>query len=76
LRLIDVNGNSASEDEVVPTSIAPNGPDEIVHFPNGDLGWAYVPEDRVFTNITAPNVSALTEIRFVRLPYCTPPTSP
>ena len=76
LRLIDVNGNSASEDEVVPTSIAPNGPDEIVHFPNGDLGWAYVPEDRVFQNITAPSVSALTEIRFVRLPYCTPPTSP
>jgi hypothetical protein len=76
-QLIDANGNIASAEEIVPNSIAPNGPDDIVLFPNGDLGWAYVPEDRYFQNFTAPNgVSALTEIRFVRLPYCTPPTPP
>jgi hypothetical protein len=76
-QLIDANGNIASAEEIVPNSIAPNGPDDIVLFPNGDIGWAYVPEDRYFQNFTAPNgVSALTEIRFVRLPYCTPSTAP
>jgi hypothetical protein len=73
-RLIDASGNIASDEEFLPTSIAPNGPDDIVQFPNGDVGWAYVPEDRYFQSFTAPNgVSALTEIRFVRLTYCTPP---
>jgi hypothetical protein len=76
-QLIDANGYIASAEEIVPNSIAPNGPDDIVLFPNGDIGWAYVPEDRYFQNFTAPNgVSALTEIRFVRLPYCTPSTAP
>jgi hypothetical protein len=71
-RLIDANGNAASDEEVVPSSMAPNGPDDIVQFPGGDVGWAYVPEDRAFQTVATPSVSALSEIRFVRLQYCSP----
>jgi hypothetical protein len=75
-RLVDGQGKSASEEETLFEARAPNGPDDIVQFPNGDLGWAYVPEERNFQTIlaatTVPNLPMISDIRFVRLQYCTP----
>jgi hypothetical protein len=76
-RLVDAQGNTASDEEVLPDAIAPNGPDDIVQFSNLDLGWAYVPEaERNFqTPVTAaalPSLPVVSEIRFVRLTWCYP----
>jgi hypothetical protein len=76
-RLVDAQGKPVSDEEIMPAAIAPNGPDEIVQFPNRDLGWAYVPEaTRDFqtpvTATTLASVPPIYEIKFVRLPYCTP----
>ncbi|MET0593893.1 MAG: hypothetical protein ABW133_14415 [Polyangiaceae bacterium] len=77
-RLVDGQGKAASDEEPILEAIAPNGPDDIVQFPNGDVGWAYVREaERNFQNpVTAANVPQLppvTSIQFVRLPHCLPP---
>jgi hypothetical protein len=75
-RLVDAQGKVASEEEFTLESIAPNGQDEIVKFPNGDVGWAYVPEARDFqmpvASMQLPYLPAISEIKFVRLRYCTP----
>jgi hypothetical protein len=75
-QLVDAQGKKASEEETRLDFIAPNGQDEIVQFPNGDLGWAYVPEVRNFQTLVPatdlPNLPAIAEIRFVRLKYCVP----
>jgi hypothetical protein len=76
LRLVDSTGEAASDDEIVTEAIAPNGQDDIVRFPNGDLGWAYVPEVRDFQTVLSssalPNVPSISEIKFVRVRYCIP----
>jgi hypothetical protein len=75
-RLMDTQGKPASDDEIMPTSIAPNGQDEIVQLPSGDLLWAYVPEVRDFqmpvTSMALPSLPPIYEIKFVRLRYCIP----
>ena len=75
-RLVDNNGIAASEQEDVFEAIAPNGQDDIVRFPNGDLGWAYVPEARDFQTVLSssalPNVPPISKINFVRVRYCIP----
>jgi hypothetical protein len=76
-QLVDAQGQKASEEETLLESVAPNGQDEIVQFPNGDLAWAYVPEPRDFQTALSssrlPNLPPLYEIKLVRLTYCTPP---
>jgi hypothetical protein len=76
-RFVDGQCKSASMEEVSLDAIAPNGPDDIVQFPNRDIGWAYVREaERNFQTAVAganvPNLPPITEIHFVRLPYCQP----
>jgi hypothetical protein len=75
-RLVDVNGQMASEEEHIPEHIAPNGSDDIVQLPNRDLIWAYVPEERNFKDLVVasavPALPVLTQINLVRLTYCTP----
>jgi hypothetical protein len=68
---------SASDEEVWPSEgIAPNGPDDIVRFPNGDLGWAFVNQVRDFQNVLAassiPSVTPTATIKVVKFAYCTP----
>lgn len=75
-RLVDTQGRNPSEEEIVPRAIAPNGQDDIVLFANGDLGWAYVPEERDFQAAlpatALPNLPAVNAINFIRLQYCLP----
>jgi len=75
-QLVDLQGKKASEEEFLLEAIAPNGPDDIVQFPNGDIGWAYVPEGRDFqtpvTEMALANLRSIAEIRFVRLQLCAP----
>lgn len=75
LRLIDMAGNFLTPDEV--TSAAPNSEDDITPFPNGDLGWAYVPEEArnydgplLYDNTGAPLVRSKRQLRVARLRYC------
>jgi hypothetical protein len=76
-RFVDAAGKPASEPEMVPSAIAPNGQDEIVQLPNRDLVWAYVPEEpRDFqtpvSSVQLPNLPVISKIGFVRLLYCPP----
>jgi hypothetical protein len=74
-RLIDMAGNFLTPDEV--SSAAPNSEDDIGKFPNGDLGWAFVPEEPrsydgpLLTNAAGvPLVPAKRLLRIARLRYC------
>jgi len=74
-RFLDAAGKEASKEEVVQRAIAPNGPDDIVQLSNGDLLWAYVPEQQRDFETLVTNVSnqpIIQEISFVRLLYCPP----
>jgi hypothetical protein len=59
-RLADFDGNFVTPEEHI--SAPPNNGDDINVFPNGDLGWAFVPDDS--RNYT----TALTDDRLARLP--------
>jgi hypothetical protein len=76
LRLVDSQGRIASAEEVIPDELAPNGPDDVVQFPNGDLAWANVVEDRNFQAFVmpaaVPSLPAANEIKLIRLSYCVP----
>jgi hypothetical protein len=74
-RLIDVGGNSLSDDELITSP--PSSGDDLVVYPNGDLGWAYVPDDqRNYEGALpadanqVPLVRAKREIRVARMRYC------
>ena len=76
-RLVDAAGQIASDPEMLPRAIAPNGPDEIVRLANGDLVWAYVPEEprdfqSTHNSSTLPLLPMVSQINFVRLAYCVP----
>jgi hypothetical protein len=76
-QLVDQQGTKASERDFLTDAVAPNGQDDIVQFPNRDVGWAYVREmDRNFeAPVAAANASTLPvikEIHFVRIPHCEP----
>jgi hypothetical protein len=74
-RLIDAQGQFTTPDVVLP--YAPNSRDELVSFPNGDVGWAFVPDDsRDYTAPLAvdasrvPEVTGKRELSLARLLYC------
>ncbi|HET9954031.1 MAG TPA: hypothetical protein VFQ61_05990 [Polyangiaceae bacterium] len=75
LRLIDLAGNPVSDDEVI--AVPPNAEDEIVVYPNGDLGWAFVREDaRGYAGPLrsdrdgVPDVPTKRLLSIVRMRYC------
>lgn len=73
-RLIDRNGNFVTPD--VRIDAPPNSEQDIVVFPNGDLGWAFVPDDarnyaEPLPNIRGiPNLPAKRRLSIARLRYC------
>jgi hypothetical protein len=74
-QLVDHQGTKATEEDYLPDAVAPNGQDDIVQFPNKDIGWAYVRE--VERNFQLPaaaanpsNLPTIKEIHFVRIPHC------
>ncbi len=74
VRLIRSDGSFASAEEIIDAP--PNGGDDIVVFPDGDLGWAFVPSVRDFANVLdapngIPNVPAVQQVAVARFAYCT-----
>jgi hypothetical protein len=73
VRLLKLDGTFASQEEVIDAP--PNGGDDIVVFPDGDLGWAFVPESRDYSTLLdapngVPNVPAARQIGIARFEYC------
>lgn len=74
-RLMDAQGQFTTPDAVLP--YPPNSRDDLVTFPNGDVGWAYVPDDaRAYSDPLAvdshkvPQVSQKRQLNIARLLYC------
>lgn len=74
-RLMNTIGQALTADEVLPAP--PNGRDDMVQFPNGDVGWAYVPDsDRDYSTALpmdskgVPKVSTRRQISIARLIQC------
>ena len=74
-RLMDVQGAFKTPDEVI--AAPPNSRDDMVIFPNGDVGWAFVPDtNRNYSDILpvdaqkVPLVAAKRQISIARLIYC------
>jgi hypothetical protein len=73
-RLIDASGNFLTPD--VRIAAPPNSEQDIVVFPNGDLGWAFVPDDArnyaepLPNNRGIPTVPAKRQLSIARLRYC------
>lgn len=75
-RLMDTQGNFLTPDEVLPAP--PNSRDDMVIFPNGDVGWAFVPDSgRNYSDVLPTNpqtkvplVPAIRKISIARLLYC------
>jgi hypothetical protein len=73
-RLLDLNGNFVTPD--VRIGAPPNSEQDIVVFPNGDLGWAFVPDDArnyadpLPNNRGIPTVPAKRQLSIARLRYC------
>ncbi len=72
-RLLKLDGSPASEAEIIEQT--PNGADDIVVFPNHDLGWAFVPEVRDYSKTLSapggvPAVPPVRQIGIARLAYC------
>ena len=73
VRLLNLDGTFASQEEII--AAPPNGSDDIVAFPDGDLGWAFVPESRDYSALldpaaTVPNVAPMRQISVARFAYC------
>ena len=72
-QLLDLQGNKIGPDEVLP--YPPNERDDLVTFPNGDVGWAFVPEPkrqystRLYETTIAP-LPAIRKISIARMLYC------
>jgi len=74
VRLIDADGSFASAEEIIPAP--PASGDDIAVYPNGDVGWAFVPAARDYSSILqttngVPNVPPTRQISVARLTYCT-----
>lgn len=74
-QILDTQGNPLMSDEVLPAP--PNSRDDMVLFPNGDVGWAFVPdEDRNYKTTLdvdarkVPLVPSRRQLRIARLLYC------
>ena len=74
-RLIDKQGHFLTPDETLPAP--PNSRDDMVLFPNGDIGWAFVPDSsRNYADTLpldshkVPQVPARRQISIARLIYC------
>jgi hypothetical protein len=74
-RLMNARGQFTTPDSVLP--YPPNGRDDLATFPNGDVGWAFVPDDARTYNGTLPmdsaripDVSPKRQINLVRLLLC------
>lgn len=73
-RLADLNGKFLTPD--VRIAAPPNSEQDIVVFPNGDLGWAFVPDDArnyaepLPNNRGIPTVPVKRQLSFARLRYC------
>jgi len=72
-QLIDNQGNAVGPDETLPAP--PNERDDMVAFPNGDVGWAFVPDPgRQYSMTYAPGVvsqlAAIRQIGVARMLYC------
>lgn len=73
-RLIDMSGHFLSPD--VRIDAPPNTEQDLVVFPNGDLGWAFVPDDArnyaapLPNNRGIPSVPAKQQLSIARLRYC------
>ena len=73
-RLIDLQGNFLTPD--VRIDAPPNSEQDIVVFPNNDLGWAFVPDDErnyaqpLPNNRGIPMVPAKRRLSVARLRYC------
>jgi hypothetical protein len=73
-RLIDLQGNFLTPD--VRIAAPPNSEQDIIVFPNGDLGWAFVPDDMrnyaqaLPNNRGVPSVPAKHSLSVARLRYC------
>src|SRR6266536_2271225 len=64
-RLADNQGNFLGPGEII--AAPPNSADDIAVFPNGDLGWAFVAEDRSYSSplTTLSGVPAVPAVRQV-----------
>jgi hypothetical protein len=72
-RLFYADGRAASLEQVVQAP--PNGGDDIVVFPNGDLGWAFVPNARdssVLLSVSngVPNLRPIRRLNIARFAFC------
>jgi hypothetical protein len=73
-RLMDANGNFVTPD--LRITAPPNSEQDIVVFPNGDLGWAFVPDENrnyaepLPNNRGIPTVAAKRQLSLARLRYC------
>ena len=73
-RLIDLQGNFLTPD--VRIDAPPNSEQDIVVFPNNDLGWAFVPDDArnyaepLPNNRGVPTVPTKRRLSVARLRYC------
>lgn len=75
-RLMDSQGQFLTTDEAVPAP--PNSRDDLVVFPNGDVGWAFVPDGKRnysdslrLDSRGVPDVHARRQISIARLIHCT-----
>jgi hypothetical protein len=75
-RLMDSQGHFLTADEELPAP--PNSRDDLVVFPNGDVGWAFVPDsNRNYADSLhldsrgVPDVHAQRQISIARLIHCT-----
>jgi hypothetical protein len=71
--LIDTQGNQLTADELLPAP--PNSRDDLTLFPNGDVGWAFVPDAARNYNSTLepqkiPQLVTKRQISIARLLYC------
>jgi hypothetical protein len=74
VRLVHADGSFASAEEIIDAP--PNGGDDIVVFPDGDLGWAFVPATRDYATLLdassgVPNVPPVRQVAIARFAYCT-----
>jgi hypothetical protein len=73
VRLLRLDGTFASAEEIIDAP--PNGADDIVVFPDGDLGWAFVPETRDYSALLdapngVPNVPTVRQVDIARFEFC------
>ncbi|MET0387663.1 MAG: hypothetical protein ABW321_16960 [Polyangiales bacterium] len=73
-RLVDYQGNRLTPD--TPIDAPPNSEQDLVIFPDGDIGWAFVPDDSrnyaapLTTSNGVPNVPVKRTVGIARLRYC------